>query len=505
MDGCEARHDALIEALQADLSASDAPGVSAAVMEDGVVTCRLALGTRSTDSKEQPTVDTLFQIGSTTKMFTALGLLQRVGSGSLSLDMTLAEAYPDSEFALDESWNDALLLEHLLTHQGGFLDYAQENNTTEDGGLEEWYAGTFFPNLWLMAEPGSFWNYSNPNFDVAGLITEHDDGRPYPDIMLESVFGPLGMDRTMQRKTEVIADGDFAEGYGYYLSGDSYGYGPVDIDTVPDPASHRPAGVSTWSTPTQLMQMARFLINGDSAVLDDSLRQSMTTPHVSTGYDFMEMAYGYGVFVNTSFETQTGQRYPMTVWSHDGNTNSYSSSFWVVPEQAFGLSILSSGFGTDFSHSVEVAMTSLLELPAPEAVEVPVIDTDAIDAHVGEYMDPYNIGPVTITRSGDSLLIDAPLLEKYGYNINPELYGYSTGVWYLSIDGSWIDLTFISRDDTDDSRWIRNRSFVAIRAEEDTEERAAASSSHTPLDRAGLDQLLQRARVPAAQLPPELR
>jgi CubicO group peptidase (beta-lactamase class C family) len=489
-DGCDASHEAFIAALEADLAANDAPGVTAALMEDGQLTCRVALGSKAADSDEPVGLDTLFQIGSTTKMFTAVALLQKVEDGTLGLEDTLAEAYPNSEFALDETWNDAIELEHLLTHQGGFYDYVESDASSDDADLAGWHADTFFPNLWLMNDPGQFWNYANPNFTIAGLVAEHHDERSYPDVMLEDVFAPLGMSRTMQRKSEVQADGDFAEGTGYYLSGGGHAYGAVPIEDVPDPAAGRPAGVSTWSTPAQMMEMARFLIDGDAAILDDSLRQDMTREQVSLGYG-TGGAYGYGVMTYPGFQASQTTYYELPLWEHGGNTSSYSSAYYIVPEQSFAVSILSSGYGTDFSGSVLAALTTLTELPDPVDPPEYEWDPERLDLHVGTYSDDYNVGTMNITRQDDTLYIEMPLLDQYGYSVEPELYTMSSDLFYVSIDGSYYDLTFIGDEDGSSSRWVRNRAFVGTRQVEQL--RASATPEQ-------VERTLKLARLPELPL-----
>jgi len=493
MVGCDDHHAALIAAVEADLAKSDAPGVSVAVMEDGVVTCRFTRGTRAADSKEPPTVDTLFQIGSTTKMFTATALLQQVEAGELSLDDTLADAYPDSEFALDDTWNDQILLRHLLTHQGAFYDYVDLTASADDADLAAWHEDVFFPNIWLMNPPGVFWNYANPNFDIAGLIVEAHDDRWYPDVMKDDVFGPLGMTRTMQRKTEVEADGDYALGVGYYLtSATTAEYGAVPMDLVVDIASGRPAGVSTWTTPDQVLDMARFLMEGDSAVLSDTLREQMTTPQVPFLSTPDDAEYGFGVMVFPGLQLSADDYYELPVWSHGGNTNSYSSELYIVPDQGFAISILSTGYGTDFSGSVIAAFNSLVDLPAPVSPPEYPWDPDGLDANVGHYYDPYNVGSMDITRKGDQLYVSMPLLSRYGYDVTPELYPLGTDVWLIGIDGAWYDLTFIKGEGADQATWIRNRAFVTTR---DATEKALRADP--PTSRAAIDRVLRAARLSA--------
>lgn len=465
--GCEARHDEFIAALQADLTASDALGVSAAMMEDGVVTCRVALGRKLVETEGSPNVDTLFQIGSTTKMFTALALLQRVESGELTLDQSLASSYPDSEFDLDETWNDEVLLQHLITHQGGFYDYFGWDSDDADSDLVDWHAGTFFPYLWLMNDPGNFWNYSNPNFNLAGLVVQAmDNGRMYPDIMVQDVFAPLGMTRTYLRKSEVEADGNYSEGFGYVIGGDgSFEYKEVDIGDVVDLAAARPAGSGTWTTPTQMMQMASFLMHGDPAILNDEAREAMTTSQVEISGSNYDLGYGYGVFVYPGVRLADGF-HPGVAWDHGGNTLSYSSAFTILPEHEFAISILSSGYGTDFSGAGATAIATLIPDLAPAEPEPEYEwDPSRLDLHVGTYDDAYNVGEMIITREGDGLEVQMPLLDEMGYDVWHELIPVGSDVWYIDIDGDYYDLTFIGEGDGP-SQWVVNRAFVGTRVGE---------------------------------------
>lgn len=465
MAGCEDRHQAFIAALQADFARADALGASIALMEDGEPTCRLTLGRRRHDADAPPDLDTLFQIGSTTKMFTSLALLQGVQAGRFSLDDSLAAALPESEFALDPSWNDQILLRHLLTHEGGFYDYFDWSAGSEDEDLAAWHAEVFFPYLWLMNEPGAFWNYSNPNFDLAGLLVEHHDGRPFPDLMAEDVFGPLGMPRTTMRLAEAVADGNLAEGTGYYLRRGSFEYGDVTVDRIPDPAHARPAGAGTWTTPTQVLRMARFLMEGDEAILRDDLRRAMSTPQVALAMGPQPSSYGYGLMVHEGF--QLGEDwYALPLWEHGGNTLSYSSELYIVPEQGFALSILTSGYGQSLTGGALQAFLDFVELPAPSPAPVWEVDPERLDRHVGTYEDAYNVGEMIVWREGDGLHISMPFLESLGYVVGEELVPLSSDLWLLDLDGVQYDLTFIAREGEEQSTWIRNRAFVGTRIED---------------------------------------
>ncbi len=484
----EPRFDALVEALLVDLDASDAPGVSVAVMEGGEVTFARGFGSAHPDEQLPVHTSTLFQIGSTTKMMAVAALLQKVEAGELAVDDTVDVLLPELEFYLDPTWTEDIQVHHLLSHQGGFCDYIPWDGSSNDGDLAEHTYGFYANNLYLMNPPGEFWNYSNPNFSLAGLITEELDDRMWPDIVEQDVLLPLGMDRTYARKSSVEEDGDYAVSYGYYVNGNSYSTGTVEMEAVEDPAWARPAGM-VWSTPSQMVLFAQFLMDGDPAVLDDTLRQEMVSEQVNTLYFEDEMHYGYGVFVERGYLTGNNDYYDVPVYNHGGNTLSFTSILTALPEQDFAISILSSGYGTNFYGALDVAIETLAGVP--DAVDPPeiIIDPERFTDHEGEYLDVYNVGEVIITREGDSLMVEMPLLEQYGYTVDPELIPVSSEIFYLGIDGDYYDVTFVGDGPGEPSRYMRNRSYVATR-DESGKARAEIATS-----REQIDATLARARM----------
>ncbi len=464
------RFDDFMVALQADLDESPAYGVSVAIRQAGQPDFAWALGYRDGEGTEPLTRDTLLMIGSTTKMFTATALLQAVEGGVLALDDSLGDLLPDLEFALDASWEDAVLAEHLITHRGAFVDAVDWAGPADDDELSDFLLGEFPDNYWLMAPPGEFFNYSNPGFSYAGLVTEvlDSEGRAWPEVMRDRVFEPLGMDRTYVRAADAEADGDWAESHGY-IDVLTAAVGTVDMSNVTDPASQRPAGSSTWSTPSQMLQMAGFLLDGDPDVLGDDLRTAITTAQVETDYEGLYAdgaygrEYGYGVSLSPGLVTGDERWLETRAWCHGGATLSFASRFCVLPDHGFAISILASGYGANFDASLAAAVETLVDgLSEPGDYEGPIVEGDRLDDHVGAYEDPYNVGEMIIDRTDDALTIEMPLLDLYRVPYQADLVPYSSDIHLLWVDGYWYELTFIGEADTPSS-WVRNRSFVGSR------------------------------------------
>jgi CubicO group peptidase (beta-lactamase class C family) len=338
------------------------------------------------------------------------------------------------------------------------VDMIEQNARTEGAGLEAFTLGDFAEQAWPLAPPGRIWNYSNPNFSVAGLLDERLGGVPWEQQIDAEVLVPLGMDRTVTTLAGV--DDDAAAGFGLvdFTSGS---LGTVEVEDSWETAWTRPAGL-LWSNSLDQARLAGFLLEGDPAVLPAELHAALHSPQVPMYPETTAAAYGYGLMVDQGISLADGW-HDVPVWTHGGNTITHTSTFWMLPDQGFGISILSNGYGDDFSRSVAAAISSLVEdLPAPTTAPDLPWDPDALDGLTGSYLDPFNVGELIITRDGDTLRLEAPLLDEYGVPYTSELEPLATRLWLWGVQGTTVDLTFI--DGPDGETYLRNRGFVATRA-----------------------------------------
>lgn len=446
--GLDPRFDALAAAIETDLEAANATAASVAVWLEGEVVWVGGFG--SPDVGE----DTLFMIGSDTKKLTALGCLQAIEAGGLALDTTVGEVLPDLDLERAPGFLGATVHD-LLSHQGGIADGVEETSDTTDAALRDFVYGPFAAHYYPLAPPGRIWNYSNPNFSVAGLLHETAAGRPWADAIEDDLFAPLGMTRTFARKSEVDDDRMTGVGLDSY---DDQEVGPVSFEGTEESAFVRPAG-HVWSTPSDQMRLAAFLVDGDENVLADDLREAVVTAQVQVYPDTPD-AYGYGLFIGRGMSLYDDW-YDVPFWSHGGNTRTHTSTFYVLPEQRFAISILSNGFADDFTLSVGTAFQTLVDLPAPTEGPWTPFDPDALDALTGRYFDAFNVGELVIRREGDVLFLDAPDLDRAGIPYVHEMQPRTTRVWVANIDGTDLELAFI--DGPDGETYLRNRSIVAIR------------------------------------------
>lgn len=460
---------AIREAVAQDLKRSPyASGASVAIWYQGKIIFAEGFGSAHPEKEQEVLPTTLFQIGSDTKKLTAIALLQEVEAGNLALDTSLAQALPQLQFQKNPSLSSEITPHHLISHQTALYDYTPWSSLPDDGELASVAYGRFAENEHGYAPPGSYWNYSNPNFSLAGLVVEETEGRPYADVLEEKVLRPLGLEHSYARQSEVEAVGDYATGKGLFFpngldSFETFGETPeyevrtVEMSEQSDNAFIRPAGL-VWSTASDMAMLGAFLIHGNSAVLSDSLREQMVTPQALLNPTVPGQYYGYGMMLFDGFHIGADTYIARPLWEHGGNTMTMTSAIYVLPEDDFVLTVLSNGYGDNFTNTAVTALQGIVSLPAPsEAPAVP--EASDLESYVGTWEDPNGIGSITLTWVDDHLEVSVPSLEAGGHKVKSTLTPAFKDVFYLRVDNYDYDVTFVDGADGTPHKYLRNRQF----------------------------------------------
>ena len=445
-----------------------ATGAQVAIYKDGDMIYEGGFGVKHPTEGGLVTPDTLFQVGSDTKKMAALLLLREIEAGRVSLDTTLGEVLPDLGFASQPDTLEAITLHQLMSHTSGLYDYTPWVHDPDDGALEQRAYGRFADDGFAMMPSGIAWDYSNPNFSLTGLVTEELTGEPWGDTLERDLFEPLGMTRSFARQAGAEADGDYATGTGILLpegfdsfstldlftgEGLVYEEGTVEMADQLDCAFTRPAGL-VWSTAGDMARLAAFLMEGNDEVLAAELLGELTSQQVQLYPGLEEQGYGYGLMVLTGF--QKGQKwYPAPLWIHGGNTMAMTSGFYIAPESGLAVTILSNGYGDDFSATALKAIVELGDLPdateLPELLD-PVDDPSVLD---GSWWSE-SLGALEITWDGETLLAEAPDLADAGIEATEVRAAYDT-LYYLVTDVGSLDMGYYIDGD---EAYLVNRQFV---------------------------------------------
>ncbi|MEU0940850.1 serine hydrolase [Embleya sp. NPDC005971] len=322
------------------------------------------------------TTDTVFQIGSITKVWTTTLVMQLVEDGLLDLDQPLAEVLPELRLS-DPELAKQITMRHLLTHTSGiegdrFIDTGRGDDCLAAYVAQLVDATQVFP-------PGAAWSYCNSGFTLAGRVIEHVTGKTWDQVLHERLSGPLGLERTITLPEEALllraAVGHISEDGG----------APVVAPVWMLPRSAGPAGL-IGSTSAELLQFARLhLTDGATAdgtrLLGAEHALAMREKQVE-GSDLAAMDASWGL---------GWHRYQWDgheVFGHDGGTIGQYAFLRTLPELGLAVALLTNGgeapeLYEDLYREIfaEVAQVALPASFAPP-VEPPAFDADR---YVGVY------------------------------------------------------------------------------------------------------------------------
>ena len=207
---------------------------------------------------QQGTANRQYNIGSMTKMVTAVAIARLAERGKLAFDDPVGKHLPDFP---NRAVAEGVTIHHLLTHSSGMGDYhndafyARRNTFRTLSDLVPLFASDS-----LSFEPGKGWDYSNAAFIVLGLIVEKVSGESYFDYVTKHIFAPAGM-----RDSEHRAESSSAGG--------------------------------TFSTVGDLLRFVTALNNGK--LLTKPYAQRVTSPKVKVPPGWPMQEYGYGFQMST--------------------------------------------------------------------------------------------------------------------------------------------------------------------------------------------------------------
>ena len=185
----------LADVLRSELALGHGVGAVAGVIVDGERWTATA-GVTSTEHADLVDTDTLFQIGSVTKPFTATAVALLVEEGRISYDDPVSKHLPDLSARVGIDF-DAITVEHVLSHQAGFdgdhLFITRQADSLD--GLRG--ARVLFP-------PGAGFSYNNAGFSIAGEIVAAASGVPYETFVRTRLLQPLGMHSACFRADDAI-------------------------------------------------------------------------------------------------------------------------------------------------------------------------------------------------------------------------------------------------------------------------------------------------------------
>ena len=302
------------------------PGLSIAVIDNYEIVWSRGYGVKEKENENTPVTETtLFQVASISKPVAAIAVMHYAGQGLFDLDADVNEylqswQLPQSRFDQGQK----VTLRRLLSHSAGVTPggYPGYDKSEEIPGLVQILEGrppaSSQPTRILVA-PGSGFNYSGPGYSMIQLVLEDKFGKPFDEIIEESLIGPLGLQNSTFKQELSV---EFAQraASGHYFLGD-----PLQGGWFRYPEK---AAAGLWTTPSDLakimIEVAKSAAGKSNQILSKKTAQEMLT--LETGI----MGLGFMVRPENEFG----------YFSHSGRNQGFVSEFHMYGDKGKGLVIV---------------------------------------------------------------------------------------------------------------------------------------------------------------------
>lgn len=363
-------------------------------------------------SKRMVDSNTLFRMGSITKMFVSLGILQLVREGKLNLNDELKKVAPDVPFTNRWEQTYPVRIIHLLEHTSGFddmqLNRMYTDDTVENRGQQMMLVHK--NSMTCRWQPGERFSYSNPNYAILGYIIEKLSGQPYDVYLKKIILDPLGMKSSNFNLRSKIPDRDVKE----YIK---KGSGPVPVISVTG-LSGAPGAL--WADAADMIRFIQFFLRNGYPLCNDSLITLMETPQSSLAARNGQKN-GYALAnenINFVFE-----KYPFN--GHNGLTGTCYSG--LKYNRALDIGFIISNNSNTPNDRIESLIVEFFTRNIPEKkLKAVNIEPVAIQPFLGRYVfaSPRN----AISAFKDELMI-APAIKLEGEKL-----------WYKPLTGAATEL-----------------------------------------------------------------
>jgi CubicO group peptidase (beta-lactamase class C family) len=311
------------------------PGAALGILRDGEIV-DVAAGVLSVDTGFRATPDTIFQIGSISKVWTATLIMQLVDEGLLDLDAPVRDVLPDFAVA-DPEVSAAVTARHLLTHTSGIDGDVFDDTGRGDDAVTKYVAilATIAQNHPL----GATFSYCNSGYTLLGAMVEKLTGMTWDQALVQRICQPLGLVATVTRPEEMLLH---PTAVGHVGGGDD---GPVRQAPVALlPRAVGPAGLITARAHDVLcfarMHLAGGVTPDGRRVLSASSADAMTQfqTEVPDPYTLGGDSWGLG-WIRFAW----GQAGDVRLFGHDGNTIGQSAFLRILPGAGFAVVLLTNG------------------------------------------------------------------------------------------------------------------------------------------------------------------
>ncbi|MGQ8875297.1 serine hydrolase domain-containing protein [Paenibacillus sp. TSA_86.1] len=329
--------------------------VQYALMDQGEIIVSGQTGKNDQHGKVPLTADTIYGIGSTSKMFLTASVMKLVDEGKVNLDLPVTNYIP--EFKMKDLRYKQITPRMLLNHSAGLLGTSSHNSTLY-GDNDTYTHDTFLDQLAtqnLKAEPGAYSVYSNDAFTLAELLVERVSGLSFTAYIHQYFTGPLNMDHT-KTPQDVVNTAEMAAIYS-----------PLSEVQLPQENYNIIATGGIYSTAKDLVKFSQIFTGEVQGILSNKSVKAMEQEEYQRGMwpEESEHSIAYGLGWD-SVDLFPFSDYGIKAVTKGGDTVSYHSSLVVLPEHNMAAAVTSSGG----SSALDQLIASELLLSALESKDI---------------------------------------------------------------------------------------------------------------------------------------
>ena len=343
--------------IQQQMVADDIPGLAVVVVQGDEIIYLNGFGVASLKTNSPVMPQTIFDLASISKSFTALGVLLLRDDGLIELDESVQHYLPD--FQLDDPRAEDITVRHLLNQTSGLPGALSAPLIFQQGDDEMAELVAALSQIQLNRVPGSSIEYADINYCLLGALIERVSGITFEEYIRQKIFIPLGMANTTLYPDEAAVL-DRADGHQPM-------YGRVVVRNIPIFRSALPAG---WVM-SCAEDMGKWLIahlNGgcttEGQVLPAGDIEEAHTTAVLFEENGKELGYGMGWFIDR------GKGDVPLIW-HGGDTPNFTADMILLPDQQTGVVVLVNSQASTAGHSIASGVVNLMLGLGLEPMTVP--------------------------------------------------------------------------------------------------------------------------------------
>ncbi|MEJ0029898.1 MAG: serine hydrolase domain-containing protein [Bacteroidota bacterium] len=322
------------------------PGCAVIISSHGKVIYRKAFGKADLELNVDMKPEHIFRIGSITKQFTAVAILQLVEKGVINLKDDITKFIPDYP-----SHGKVITIENLLSHTSGIKNFTEiENLKTGTQPYAPLDVISLFKDQPVDFEPGTQYHYSNSGYVVLGYIIERMSGLTYNEYLNKNIFSPLGMRQSFyDNSTKLIPD----RTHGYVQMGDS----AVNAEYL---------NTSTPYAAGALIMNVDDLLIWHQALINNKLLKEETLKMAQTPFtlkDGTKTTYGFG--------WDLADMYGSPSISHSGSITGYASIEIYLPKEDFFIAVLANKINVNVGDLARMSACLLTSNPMTKDIRLP--------------------------------------------------------------------------------------------------------------------------------------